>query len=83
MKRADHEFVPALGWSGLTPFYDGVIRLLTRERVWRSANARPNAEGALERIIGRIDPAAVRPKRIVRTSIGEICQFMWRTPDRA
>ena len=43
MKRADHEFVPALGWSGLTPFYDGVIRLLTRERVWWSANMRPKS----------------------------------------
>ena len=31
------EFVPALGWRALTPFYDGVIRVLTRERIWRRA----------------------------------------------
>ncbi len=31
------EFVPALGWSALSPLYDGVVRLLTREHRWRSA----------------------------------------------
>jgi len=29
--------VPALGWQALTPLYDGVVRTLTRESVWRSA----------------------------------------------
>ena len=31
----ESEFTPALGYSALTPFYDGAIRLLTREAVWR------------------------------------------------
>ena len=31
------EFVPALGWAALSPLYDGVVRLLTREHRWRSA----------------------------------------------
>lgn len=31
------DFVPALGWRALTPLYDGVIRALTREKIWRSA----------------------------------------------
>ena len=34
---SDHQdFTPALGSSKLTPIYDSVIALLTRERVWRS-----------------------------------------------
>ena len=37
MSRETRNFVPALGWSALTPFYDGVVRLLTREAVWRPA----------------------------------------------
>lgn len=37
MTRVTKDFVPALGWSALTPLYDGLVRLLTREAVWRSA----------------------------------------------
>lgn len=37
MSREARDFVPALGWHALSPFYDGVIRLLTREAVWRRA----------------------------------------------
>lgn len=45
-------------------------------------NTKPNARGVLERIIGRIDPAAAEPKRIMPTPLGEISLFMWRTPSR-
>lgn len=221
MTRSERDFVPALGWRALTPFYDGVIRAFTRERIWRSAlldqiapkpgerildvgcgtgtlailiktrapsahvvgldpdpdvlaraaakaraagvdiewrqgfardaaslgpkfdkavssfvfhqvplpekeagiaamaqavrpggevqiadfarqrsalmrtlfnivgrvdgleNTRPNAEGALERIIGGIDPSAAEPKRIVATPLGEVSLFRWRTPGGA
>jgi len=31
------DYVPALGWNALTPFYDGIVRMLTREATWRSA----------------------------------------------
>ena len=37
MDKPEREFVPALGWRTLTPLYDGVIRALTRERIWRGA----------------------------------------------
>lgn len=49
-------------------------------RVDGRENTKPNADGALERIIGVIEPGAAEPKRIVPTSIGEISLFMWRTP---
>lgn len=29
------QYIPALGYSGLTPFYDAVLRIATRERTWR------------------------------------------------
>lgn len=32
-----NKYTPALGFSGLTPFYDLALRLATRERTWRSA----------------------------------------------
>jgi ubiquinone/menaquinone biosynthesis C-methylase UbiE len=48
-QRSDHQdFTPALGSSKLTPIYDSVIALLTRERVWRSrvvAAASPHLVG--------------------------------------
>src|SRR3546814_20393312 len=34
---ADERFTPALGRAGLTGAYDLAIRLLTRERLWRTA----------------------------------------------
>lgn len=37
MSREARDFVPALGWHVLSPFYDGVLRLLTREATWRRA----------------------------------------------
>jgi len=37
MVDAQRNFTPALGLSALTPLYDGAIRLLTRERAWRTA----------------------------------------------
>lgn len=33
----DTQFTPALGHASLTPLYDFMIRLLTRERQWRTA----------------------------------------------
>ena len=29
------QYIPALGYSGLTPLYDTVLRITTRERTWR------------------------------------------------
>lgn len=37
VKGAEPEFTPALGRPGLTGAYDLAIRVLTRERTWRSA----------------------------------------------
>ena len=37
MSREARDFVPALGWHALSPFYDGIIRLATREATWRKA----------------------------------------------
>jgi ubiquinone/menaquinone biosynthesis C-methylase UbiE len=37
MTRGERDYVPALGWSALTPFYDGVVRTLSREAAWRPA----------------------------------------------
>ena len=37
MSREAKDFVPALGWHRLSPLYDGVLRLLTREATWRQA----------------------------------------------
>lgn len=37
MKTSTEQFTPALGRPGLTPLYDAAVRLLTRERAWRSA----------------------------------------------
>ena len=49
-------------------------------RIDGKENTMPNAEGALERIIGKIAPAAAEPMRRVPTPLGEISLFMWRTP---
>ncbi len=35
--RTDSEFVPALGFHVLTPIYDGVVRVTTREYTFKSA----------------------------------------------
>lgn len=35
--REDRDFVPALGWSALSPLYDGVVRAFSREHRWRPA----------------------------------------------
>ncbi|MGE3712878.1 MAG: class I SAM-dependent methyltransferase [Hyphomicrobiaceae bacterium] len=32
-----NSFVPALGWRSLTPLYDPIVRIVTREATWRSA----------------------------------------------
>ena len=37
MSGEARDFVPALGWHALSPLYDGVIRVLTREARWRRA----------------------------------------------
>lgn len=37
MAHGTREFVPALGWRPLTPLYDGIVRLFTRESAWRPA----------------------------------------------
>lgn len=50
-------------------------------RVDGRENTKPNADGALEQIIGEYDPGAAEPKRVVPTPLGEISLFMWRTPD--
>lgn len=45
------EFVPALGWPALTPAYDAVVRLLTREERWRGAFLRQIAPVAGDNIL--------------------------------
>ena len=51
-KLGDAPYVPALGYSGLTPAYDLVLRMATRERTWRKgllAQLRPqNGETILD-----------------------------------
>lgn len=37
MDKKNLDYVPALGWQQLTPFYDAVVRILTREAAWRQA----------------------------------------------
>ncbi|MGQ0589774.1 MAG: methyltransferase domain-containing protein, partial [Sphingosinicella sp.] len=44
-------------------------------------NTRPNADGALERILGGLSAAAAEPTRRVATPLGEISLFRLRTPD--
>ena len=51
MARANDDYVPALGWSALTPLYDGVVRTLTRERTWRPAFVAQIAPKAGETIL--------------------------------
>lgn len=51
MQRVDRDFVPALGWRALTPLYDGVVRMLTREALWRSAFVEQIAPRAGETIL--------------------------------
>lgn len=34
--RSDPQFIPALGYHALTPLYDKVLALMTRESVWRN-----------------------------------------------
>lgn len=48
---APQEFTPALGRASLTGLYDGAIRLLTRERRWRSLLLEQVAPAAGESII--------------------------------
>ena len=45
---------------------------------WENTSA--NADGALERIIGAIEPGAAEPMRVVTTRLGEISLFIFRTP---
>lgn len=45
------QFVPALGWPVLTPAYDAVVRVFTREARWRSALLRQIAPADGERIV--------------------------------
>ena len=52
-------------------------------RVDGRQNTSANADGALERIIGGIEPGAAEPTRVVPTPLGEISLFMWRTPSSA
>ena len=35
-KMGEEQYIPALGYSGLTPAYDLVLRIATRERTWRN-----------------------------------------------
>ena len=37
MDKKSLGYVPALGWQQLTPFYDAVVRILSREAIWRQA----------------------------------------------
>lgn len=48
---SDAGFVPALGHERLTPFYDRVVRLATREATWRSAFVNQIAPGANETVL--------------------------------
>lgn len=44
------QYIPALGYSGLTPLYDVAVRLATRERTWRNRlleQLRPQDAGAI------------------------------------
>lgn len=52
-------------------------------RVDGAEHTRPNAEGALERILAALAPHAARPTKIVRTPFGEISLFLLRTPKLA
>ena len=45
------DYVPALGFSALTPLYDAMLGLATREAVWRSALAKQVAPRAGETIV--------------------------------
>ncbi|WP_372865182.1 class I SAM-dependent methyltransferase [Spongiibacter sp.] len=48
---SEKRFTPALAYAALTPLYDPVLRLLTRELVWRSAVLRHLDARAGERIL--------------------------------
>lgn len=51
MKELDRDYVPALGVAWLSPFYDGVVRVLTRESAWRGALLDQVAPGQGEAIL--------------------------------
>jgi cyclopropane fatty-acyl-phospholipid synthase-like methyltransferase len=51
MKELDRDYVPALGVAWLSPFYDGVVRVLTRESAWRGALLDQIAPGQGEAIL--------------------------------
>lgn len=46
-----NQFVPALGFAGLTPLYDAALAIATREQVWRPALAEQVAPRSGETII--------------------------------
>lgn len=50
MTRETRDYVPALCWGALPPFYDGVVRALTREAFRRSAFVDQLAPRAGEKI---------------------------------
>lgn len=45
------QFVPALGFARLTPLYDALLAMATRERVWRTALVKKVAPAAGETIV--------------------------------
>jgi len=48
---SDRDFTPALGYQRLTPLYDFVIAVLTRERTWRKRLLRQVSPAPGERIL--------------------------------
>ena len=50
-RASAHDYVPALGFSALTPLYDAMLGLATREPIWRSALAKQVAPMKGETIV--------------------------------